>query len=328
MFVQRKKSHFSRDWNNSLHFGWTLLKETSWDWWEDNTFRMAAAIAFYTIFSLAPVLIVTEWIGSLLLDEIDFTVRRDLANELGILIGAEGAKAIEVVLEQASASVRTPFGLLVSLFTILIGSTMVFLELQSGLNEIWGVKPKLQASIVKQFLMARVRSFGIAMMVGLLLVTSLVLSTILQIFQRRLDEWIPSGAWLWSSLNFATWILLVAMLFAMIYKFLPDVRLPWRNVILGAVVTSLLFSFGKFIIAIYLGHATFASAYGAAGSFVVFLVWVYYSALICLYGAEFTHAYTRLRGDHPPAEEFAEPEKSGKGEDLLDAKQVPSESVH
>ncbi len=289
-----------------------LLKETSLDWWMDNTFRMAAAVAFYTIFSLAPVLVMAESIGGLLLDNANYSVREELASELGTLVGTEGGKAIEQVLEAASNSAHTPQAILTSLITILIGSTMVFLELQAALNEIWGVKPKPRASVVRQFLWARMRSFGIALIVGMLLVVSLVFSTMLQIFQRHLDEWVPAEAWLWRNLNLATWFLLVTVLFAMIYKFLPDVQLAWKNVLVGAVVTSLLFSIGKAIIAAYLGHASFASVYGAAGSFVVFLVWVYYSSLICLYGAEFVQVYTRLSGEQLSPEEFAVPSSEGQ----------------
>lgn len=297
---------------------WTLLKQTSIEWWEDNTFRMAAAIAFYTIFSLTPVLIVAVAIGGLLLDDADYSVRADLADELGTLVGPEGGKAIEQVLASASTSPHTPQAIFISAMTILIGSTMVFIELQAALNEIWGVELKPHTSMIRQLIMARVRSFGIAMMVGLLLVVSLVLSTALSIFQNFLDEWLPSGVSVWGALNSAVWIILVAVLFAMIYKFLPDVEIHWKDVAVGAVVTSLLFSLGKYVIGVYLGHASYGSSYGAAGSFVVFLVWVYYSALICLFGAEFTHVYARMIGDRLHSKEFAEPTHDEKGKELAD----------
>lgn len=305
---------------------WQLIKQTSLEWWEDNTFRMAAAIAFYTIFSLAPVLIVAVAIGGLFLDDAEQSVRADLANELGALVGEAGGEAIEQVLDQASASASTPQALLISVLTILVGSTMVFIELQAALNEIWGVESKPRNSLLRQFLMARVRSFGIAMTVGLLLVISLVLSTTLQIFQNHLDRWLPAGAWLWNGLNLVVWILLVAVLFAMIYKFLPDVRIRWINVIIGAIVTSLLFSLGKYVIGLYLGHASYGSYYGAAGSFVVFLVWVYYSALICLYGAEFTHVYARLKRERVDTEEYAAPARDEKGREF-EEEQGPGEGI-
>lgn len=295
-----------------------MLKQTSKEWWEDNTFRMAAAIAFYTIFSLAPVLVVAVAIGDLLLDEVDYSVRTDLAAELGKLVGEEGGKAIDQVLESAGSSAPTLQAILATAITILVGSTMVFIELQSALNEIWGVKVKPHAGLVRKFFIDRLRSFGIALTVGLLLVVSLVLSTLLQIVQNRLEASLPAGAWLWSSLHLVIWIFLIAVLFAMIYKFLPDVQIPWKNVVVGAVVTSLLFSLGKFVIGVYLGHASYGSSYGAAGSLVVFLIWVYYSALICLYGAEFTHVYTRMLGERLHSEEFAEPTDDEKGAALSD----------
>lgn len=297
---------------------WTLIKQTAIEWWEDNTFRMAAAIAFYTIFSLAPVLIVAVALGGLLLDDADYSVRTDLAHELGTLVGQEGGKAIEQVLQAASASAHTPQAILFSAITILIGSTMVFIELQAALNEIWGVELKPHTSMIRQLIMARVRSFGIAMMVGLLLVVSLVLSTALTVFQNYLDRWLPSGIGVWDALNSVVWIVLVAVLFAMIYKFLPDVEIHWKDVGVGAVVTSLMFSLGKYVIGVYLGHASYGSSYGAAGSFVVFLVWVYYSALICLFGAEFTHVYARLIGEHLHSKDFAEPAPDEKGKELAD----------
>lgn len=301
-----------------LKFVWNLVKQTSMEWWEDNTFRMAAAIAFYTVFSLAPVLIIAVAIGGLLLNDAGYSVRTDLANELGGLVGDAGAKTIEQVLDSASASVHTPWALVVSTITILIGSSMVFIELQAALNDIWGVEPNPENSVLRKLLFARLRSFGIVLAVGLLLVVSLVLSTMLQIFQNHLDQWLPAGAWLWNGLNLAIWIVLVAILFAMIYKFLPDVRIRLKNVVIGALFTSVLFSLGKYVIGMYLGHTSYGSSYGAAGSFVVFLVWVYYSALICLFGAEFTHVYSRYLGERLQAEEFAAPKRDEKGEELAE----------
>lgn len=273
-----------------------LLKATAREWWNDNTFRLAASVAFYTIFSLAPVLVIAVALAGFIFENGSESIRRDLANEVGTLVGPEGRDAVAQVLERASVESGSPLAATIGMITVLIGSTFVFVELQSALNLIWDVEADPTTSMIRGFLRDRMRSFGIALAVGFILVVSLIVSTALSTAQAQLEAYLPGGAWLWRSLNLLAWLILVTLLFAMIYKYLPDVRITWRDVAIGAFVTAVLFSVGKFLIGAYLGRMAFGSAYGGAGSFVVFLIWIYYSALICFFGAEFTQVYARRFG--------------------------------
>lgn len=274
-----------------------LLKATFSEWWNDNTFRLAASLAFYTIFSLAPVLVIAVALAGLVFDESGSeSIRQDLANEIGTLVGPDGSAAVAQVLERASLETGSPVAAAIGIVTVLVGSTFVFVELQSALNMIWDVQADPTGSMIRGFLRDRLRSFGIALGVGFVLVVSLVVSTALSAAQNQLDEYLPGATWLWRALNLLAWLLLVSLLFAAIYKYLPDVWITWKDVAIGAIVTAALFSIGKFAIGAYLGRMAFGTAYGGAGSFVVLLIWVYYSALICFFGAEFTQVYARRYG--------------------------------
>jgi membrane protein len=279
-----------------LHDLIDLLKSSAVEWWNDNVFRLASSLAFYTIFSLAPVLVIAVAVGGLIFVDGSMSVREGLANEIANLVGAEGGKAVEQVLGSASMETSSPTAAVVGILTVLAGSTFVFAELQSALNQIWDVQADPTRGMIRAFLRDRLRSFGIALAVGFLLIVSLIASTALNAAQDRLDAVLPGAGWLWRALNAVTWLILVAILFAMIYKYLPDVRITWRDVAIGAVVTACLFSVGKYVIGLYLGRMAFGTAYGGAGSFVVFLIWIYYSALICFFGAEFTQVFARRYG--------------------------------
>src|SRR5207244_10370464 len=172
----------------------------------------------------------------------------------------------------------------------------VFGELQSSLNQIWGVKAKPDRGAIMSFIVDRLRSFSIAICVGFLLLVSLVISAIISGLQNYMNNWLPGIPWVWQTANIVSSFFVVAVLFAVIYKLLPDVVISWIDVWIGAAVTALLFSAGKYLIGIYLGQTATASAFGAAGSLVVLLFWVYYSALIGFFGAEFTQVYARRYG--------------------------------
>lgn len=283
-----------------------VLKATFLEWWNDNTFRLAASLAFYTIFSLAPVLVIAVALAGLVFDQGGSeTIRQDLADEIGTLVGPEGRAAVEQVLEGASVDRGSPAAAVIGIVTVLIGSTFVFAELQSALNMIWDVRVDPTRSMIRGLVRDRLRSFGIALSVGFVLVVSLVVSTALSAAQNQLNNYLPGVSWLWRIANLLAWLVLVSGLFAMIYKYLPDVEITWRDVAIGALVTAVLFSIGKFAIGAYLGRMAFGSAYGGAGSFVVFLIWVYYSALICFFGAEFTQVFARRYGSRIRPQEHA-----------------------
>jgi membrane protein len=278
-----------------LQSAWLLLKKSGIEWWSDNTFRFAASLAFYTIFSVAPILLIAVGAASLFFAR-ETAVNRVVA-EVQRLAGAQGADAIRQVLESSAGLGKGAWAITVGIITLILGASVVFAELQSALNAIWDVKVEVRRGFILNYILDRLRSFSIALGVGFLLLVSLVLSAALSALQDYMTQRMPALPWLSQGANIVVSLVLVAVLFAMIYKYLPDVQIGWTHVWIGAVVTSVLFNGGKYLIGIYLGHAAIGSAFGAAGSFAVLLVWIYYSALISFFGAEFTQVYARRHGD-------------------------------
>ncbi|CAN5364227.1 YihY/virulence factor BrkB family protein [soil metagenome] len=278
----------------NLAAGFALLKNTAIDWWKDNTFRLAASLAFYTIFSMAPVLLIAVGATSIFFAR-ETAINRVVA-EMQRLVGEQGATALRQVLESSAGFGQGAWAITVGVVTLFLGASVVFAELQAALNQIWGVKSEVRRGLILDLVFDRLRSFSIALGVGFLLLVSLVLSAALSALQDYLTRWMPSVPWLWQAGNIAISFVVVAVLFAMIYKYLPDVQIEWHDVWIGALFTSVLFNGGKYLISIYLGQAAIGSAFGTAGSFAVLLVWIYYSALISFFGAEFTQVYARRHG--------------------------------
>ncbi len=273
---------------------WQLVKLTFGEWWNDNPFELAAALAFYTIFSIAPVLLIAVGVASFFLAPETATNR--IVNEVQNLVGRQGAQAVRQVIESSRGFGKGIWAVSVGIIMVIIGATVVFGQLQSALNHIWDVQSKPDRSMISSLVVDRVRSFSIAICVGFLLLVSLVISAVITALQDYMNSWMPGVPWLWQTANVLTSFVVIAILFAMIYKFLPDVVISWKDVWIGAAVTALLFTGGKYLIGIYLGHTATASAFGAAGSLVVLLFWVYYSSLIVFLGAEFTQVYARRYG--------------------------------
>lgn len=281
-----------------------LVFETVKAWWKDDIFRYAAAIAFYCIFSIAPIMLISLGIASIVYDE--DKAKAQIVREIESLTGGEGGKVAQQVFENSDLMRRNPMALAIGLAVVIFGSTAVFANLQASLNAIWEVRIKSQRSTWKTLVGVRIRSFGIVLAVGFLLLVSMIFSAVLNAVQGMLSDQLQQLSWLWHLVNILVSFSLITLLFSMIYKYLPDVRIQWRDVIVGAAITSALFSLGKYLIAYYLGRVAVGSAYGAAGSFVIFLIWIYYSALICFFGAEFTHVYARERGSRIAPETYAQ----------------------
>jgi membrane protein len=279
---------------NKLQAAWQLLRLTFVEWWSDNPFELAAALAFYTIFSIAPVLLIAVGVASFFLAPETATNR--IVSELQNLVGSQGAQAVRQVIESSRGFGKGIWAVSVGIVMVIVGATAVFGQLQSALDHIWDVKSKPDRSVIGSLLVDRLRSFSIAICVGFLLLVSLVISAALSALQDYMNNWMPGMPWFWQTANVVASFAVIAILFAMIYKFLPDVRISWKDVWIGAAVTALLFTGGKYLIGIYLGHTATASAFGAAGSLVVLLFWVYYSSLIVFFGAEFTQVYARRYG--------------------------------
>jgi membrane protein len=280
-----------------------LLKISFQEWRNDNIIRHSAALAFYTVFSLAPILlIVVEGVG-LLLSKTD--VENELINQIRILVGPQGAEVARQAMKNFGLTSYQPIVASIGILTLFLGSTAVFAEIQAALNKIWDVRAKPERNLLRRLLRQRLHSLGIVLGVGFLLLVSLLISTFLTILQTYFATKIPGAPWLWRMLNMGTSFFMVALLFAMIYKYLPDVNITWHDVGIGAGITALLFTIGKLMIGKYLGQAAIAQAYGATGSLVVLLIWVYYSALISFFGAEFTQVYTRLYGSEISPKSYA-----------------------
>lgn len=270
---------------------WPLLKTTYQEWSDDNASRLAAALSYYTAVSIAPLLIIVIVIVGFFYGE--QAARGQLVAQIQGLVGVEGAKFIQDVIANAhKPTVGTIAGIL-SIATLLWGSTNVFDQLHTSLNEIWDIEVKQTTGILAK-LKERFFSFTLVLGVGFLLLVSLVLSAVLTGLSHWFGQLVPGAEWLWEIVNFVISFGVVTLLFGLIYKILPDAEIAWRDVWWGAAVTALLFTIGKFLLGLYLGNTS--SAYGAAGSLVVFLLWVYYSAQILFLGAEFTQVYANKHG--------------------------------
>ncbi len=271
---------------------WLLLRATFSDWYEDRAQRMGAALAYYTIFALAPGLIIVMALAGLLIGP---GAERQILAQFHELIGEQGAKAIEATLQSARTETLGAAGTALAIIPLVFGLWGVFGELQDGLNTIWGVTPKSGRGVI-DIIKARFWSFAMVVGIGFLLIVSLVLSAWLAAVSTYISYLLPMPASALEAMNFVISFVVITGSFALIFNLLPDVRIAWRDVWVGAAVTSLFFGIGKSLIGLYLGKSAVASAYGAAGSLVIIVVWVYYSAQILLFGAEFTKVWTKRRG--------------------------------
>ena len=269
-----------------------MARQSVADWVDDYAPSMGAALAYYTLFSLAPLLLIAVSIAGLVFGP--DAARGEIFAQLRDVIGDEGAAAAESLLQSLNKPAQGVVGTVVGLATLVVGAASVFGELQNALDRIWRAPARPGGSGLWSLLRARLLTFGMVLGIGFLLVVSLLASTAIAAFGKRY----AFGGWaiVAETLNFVVSFAVVTALFAMIYKILPRVRIGWRDVWVGAAVTALLFSLGKSLIGLYLGRSGAASGFGAAGSLIVVIVWTYYSAQIFLLGAEFTHVYAHARG--------------------------------
>lgn len=272
-------------------------------WWDDDAPRLGASLAYYTLFAIAPILLVATAIAGMAFGA--EAVRGEIVGQLDSLVGREGALAVQSLLEGASQRRAGTIATVIGSITFLVAATGAFLELQVALNTIWRVKVKERINLTV-FLTDRLRSFGLVVAVGFLLLVSLAVTAALAALNAWLARLSPEIPYVWGVIGNVVSIVVTTGLFALLFRFLPDVRLKWRDVTTGALVTAVLFALGQQVIGLYLGQSSMASAYGAAGSMMVLLLWVYYSCQILLFGAEFTRVYAQSRGVKPKPESFAE----------------------
>lgn len=286
-----------------LRFVGSVLNEATQEWLKDNGPRMGAALAFYSVLSLAPLLVIALALAGMFFDQT--LAREHLLNQMSELVGSEGAAAIKVMLErgtQEGSKLATALGVV----TLLFGASGVFGELQAAMDAVWDVKPKPLG--IWGILRARFLSFTMVIGTGFLLLISLVISTLIAALHASLEGRLPSQIEpAWHALSSLITFFIVTLLFALIFKALPDAKVEWRDVWGGAILTAALFSVGKLAISLYLGKSGLASGYGAAGSLVVLIVWVYYSSQILFFGAEITHVIARRRHKKIEPTENAEP---------------------
>ncbi len=280
---------------------WLLAKDTVLAFINDEALSRGAAIAFYTVTSIAPLLLIVVAIAGLVFGR--EAAQGAITEQLGALMGRETAELLEKAVANASEASSGVLATLIGVATLIATASGTFGEMQSALNKFWKAKPK--GGTVSRLIRARAASLGLVMTLGFLLIVSLAVSAGLTALGHRLDALLPFGEAIMSALNTVISFVLIALLFAALYKVLPDRELQWRDVAVGAAVTAFLFVVGKSLIGWYIGSSAVGSTYGAAGSLIVLLLWVYYSVQIFLLGAEFTKVFANRHGSkrtHPVPE--------------------------
>jgi membrane protein len=289
--------------SNCTRSPFSLLKRTVNAWLDDGALRLSAALAYYSIFSIAPLLVIV--IGTVGWFFGADAVRGELQGQLSGMVGPQSAQVIESMVASASRPSDSKLAMLFGVVILLVGASGVFGQLKDALNTIWKVKAKSGVGI---WLMLRehLLSFGMVLVIGFLLLVSLMLSSLLSAFSHWIERILALPSWLWGGAALLISFAVVTLLFAVIFKVLPDVQIDWKHVWIGSATTAVLFEIGKFLLGLYLGRESTASTYGAAGSVVLVLLWVYYASCILLFGAEFTKVYADSKGDAPPPEKLAE----------------------
>jgi membrane protein len=276
---------------------WKMLKDTVLGFINDEALSRGAAIAFYTVTSIAPVLLIVIAIAGLAFGR--DAAQNAITEQLSGLMGQQTAEVLQAAVASAANKPSGVVATIVGIITLMVTASGVFGEMQTALNVIWKAKPK--GTTVSRLIRARAASLGLVAALGFLLMVSLVVSTVLTAFGNYLDSILPFGKVILTVLNVVVSLVLISFLFAAIYKVLPDRNLEWGDVVVGAIVTGVLFTIGKSLISWYIGSSAVASSFGAAGALIVLLLWVYYSAQIFLLGAEFTKVYANTHGSKQDA---------------------------
>lgn len=287
----------------STKFLWTSLKESFNGFSDHKVTKLSASLAYYTTFSLGPLMIVIIFIAGKFLGE--EAVQGGIYAQMKSFIGPNAAEQIQTIIKNAAINGKSGVAAVIGIITLLIGATTVFGEIQDSINSIWGVKAKPKAGIMK-LVMNRLLSFGMIASLGFLLLVSLAITAIVETIGNRLKEIFPDVAVvLLYIINLVLTLGITTILFAIIFKVLPDIKIKWKDIWPGAIATAILFMIGKFLISIYISKSNVGSTYGAAGSLVILIVWIYYSSIILYFGAEFTRAYALQKGVNIVPTEYA-----------------------
>lgn len=282
---------------------WEILKDTFNGFLDDRGLKLSAALAYYTIFSLAPMLIILMSVADIFYRK--EALQGEVYAQLDDFVGADAAKQVQDTLQKLAFSGKSTIAIITGVITLLIGATGVFVEIQDSINLIWRVKAVPKKGWVK-FILDRFLSLSMVGALGFLLIVSLMINSVVLVFSQRLGAYLPDFTLVFVDLiNLVITFGVLVALFAIIYKVLPDAEIPWRDVIAGSVFTAILFLLGKYLIGLYIAFTAVASIYGAAGTIVVIAVWVYYSAAILFFGAEFTRAFAKFKGEEIKPSKFA-----------------------
>jgi membrane protein len=280
-----------------LGHAWTLVKETVTAFIEDNALSRGAAMAFYAVTSLGPVLLIVIAVAGLAFGE--DAARNAIVTQFSDLMGPQSAELLQAIIKGAASKSSGIWATIIGAVTLLITASGVFSEMQAALNTFWHAKPA--GTTVSRLIRARIVSLGLVAAMGFLLLASLVISAGLTAFSGYLAARLPAADLVLRAINLVVSLGLISAMFAVIYKVLPDKRLDWRDVIVGAVMTAVLFNVGKYLVGFYIGHSSVSSSYGPAGALIVVLLWIYYSSEIFLLGAEFTKVFAVHHGSQRPA---------------------------
>jgi membrane protein len=285
---------------------WQLIKVTTKSWWDKDPFRQSAVIAYYAIFSIPGLLVLITAVAGYFWEP--DTITSNIRNEVAMTIGWETAQQVEDILNRATASKSTTLGTIIGISVLLLGATGVFVELQKTFNQIWKVEATMKKSGLFAVVRSRLFSFGLILVIAFTMLISLVISTVL----TALSEWMrvdasPVMIQIFNLLDAILSIGIIGLLFAMMFKILPDAKIKWRHVWLGSLITSVLFALGKSLLSYYFGASepTSATVYGAAGSVILILLWVSYSSMILFFGAEFTAVYAQWRNERVAPSDIA-----------------------
>jgi membrane protein len=282
---------------------WQLIKEAGSGFADDKVMKLSGSLAYFTIFSIGPMILIIIFLADLFWGR--DAVEGSIYNQVKGFIGPDAALQIQDIIKNAAISGDNTLTAVLGIATLLIGATGVFAEMQDSINTIWGLKPKPQKGLLKM-LLTRLISFSVIVSLGFLLLVSLVINAIIEALIDRLMSVFPNGAVVFGYIvNLLITFGVTTLLFAIIFMVLPDAKIKWKDVLIGAMATTVLFMLGKFGITFYIGNSNIGSTYGAAGSLVVILLWVYYSSVILYFGAEFTKVYAANYGSHIEPNQYA-----------------------
>jgi membrane protein len=283
--------------------GYTFLKEVINQFIEDKVLKYSAALAYYTVFSVAPFLVIIISVSSFFFDR--EAIQGSLYHQINGLVGNDAALQIQQMITNIHLSKNSSFATTVSFLVLIIGATGIFSEIQDSINHIWGLKSKSKRGWLK-IIVNRLISFSLVISLGFVLIVSLLLNALVILLSSQLMKLMPgAGVYIVDIINNILTFLIIVFLFGVIFKVLPDAKIHWKDVMVGSFATAVLFMAGKFCIGYYLGHSNLTSVYGTAGSIIVVMIWVYYSAVILYFGAVFTKVYAKHAGSEILPNDYA-----------------------